>query len=190
MDLLDMISKIPGVEIPPEVRTAVANKEIRDEMNIVLKAAAPLFKEAGQKDTSLKAIFNDVASVLPVASTYLETLNVPKLKGAMVTPAMYRLKKNGDDLANAFNTQDPAVTGIINSLLGNTAVQDALKNILTKPEGQGLFVLEKVGNQGYGVEQLSGTNLKIPLPDDNYNTIKAIVDAAAASKKPQPPKFG
>jgi hypothetical protein len=194
MDLLKIISKIPGVEIPEQVPKALANKEIARDLNVILSEAAPLFDAAAKSpatDASLKSVFNDVAAVLPAVSTYLRDGKLSLSTGLQIGPTFLRLSKANKTMKDAFNKPDPAISVILDSLLGNTKVQEALTRILTKPEGKGLFLLEEgADGQGYAVEQLSGSNLKFPLTKENYATIKAIFTAANTNNKPQPPRFG
>jgi len=168
----------------------LADKEIRRDLDIVLSAAAPLFEAAGKNpaaDKNLQEIFNDVASVIPFGRKTLEKGVVPVRDITDLLPNFLRLTKNGSVLETAVQNKDPVVNDILTSLLKNNDAQAALERIFAKPQGQGLFTLKKEAGQGYAVEQLSGANLSIPLPDANYDKIKAILDAAAPAK-PQPPK--
>jgi hypothetical protein len=179
MDLLDLIPVIPK-EGKERIRAALNDNEIVRDMDTIISAATPLFENASRNpaaDQSLRDVFNNVSAVLPAIKKYVVERKTPKLSAAKVGWNFKKLIDNGDILEDAFNKQNPAVKeGIIDPLLDNTEVQNALVRILSKPAGQGLFTLQKDGEQGYAVEQLSGT--KIPLPEDNYKKIEAIVKKA------------
>lgn len=201
-DLLDIIFAVPAVNksvteevkntIKTTVRTALADPEIASDMSTLLTAAIQPFENAGKNPSTnpnLKEIFNAVADVLPVAKDYVASggRSIPVVKAAFATGAIKKLadEKNQKLLEDAYNNNDASVKGIVDSLLNNQKVQVALERLLTKPASQGLFILKQEGNQGYAVEQLSGT--KFPLPPADFIRIKKIVDAAA---KKNPPKFG
>jgi hypothetical protein len=163
-----------------------ADPETTKDMDIVLSAVIPLFDAASKNpatENGLKETFNDVAAVLPFFRETLREKKVAIMKAVPLISTFNRL--GGPGLKKVFEDQGPEISDINSNLLANSDFQSALERILKRPIGRELFDLTEANGKNSAQEKLTGSGLKFPLAQDNYNRVKAHWDADGG--KPQGP---
>lgn len=176
-------------QLQPITKQIAADKEAKNDLSVVLSAAAPLFAAAGRNQASPKSlttVFNDVSRVMPFLNKTLQNGSVPKWDAMKLVPTFLSLV-NSKDIEPTFKTPGAELTAIYDNLLQNKDVQNALERILNKPVGHDAFALLQADGKSYAVEKLSGSQIRFPLAAESYNRIKAKWDAAANQNKPQGP---
>ena len=172
------------------VNKVVSDKETVEDLKVILTAADRELKAAQNHSAatpSLKAAFNTASGALGVANDYIRTRKVPLMT---LVKNKNKYQQAGEVISEALNAQNPAVTSLVAALEQDVKLQEATLRIAARnPEIVGLE--RGADGVGYGVEKVSGQNIRLPLDQEQYAAAeKAFAAEAAKRKGQQGPKFG